>query len=186
MAVAQRRMSEAEYEAFINSGAEGSWELHDGRLVEKPGMSWRHLDIITELIATLHRQLERSNFRVFTESRVRRPAATIVLPDVAVVPAAYGEDIRDLRVLAIFSRPLPLVVEVWSPSTGDYDIDTKIPIYQERGDLEIWRIHPYERALTRWVRQSDGNYHESVHRGGTISPAALPKVTLDLDMLFDA
>ncbi len=138
MAVAQRRMSEAEYEAFINSGVEGSWELHDGRLVEKPGMSWRHLDMITELIATLHRQLDRSAFRVFTESRVRRPAATIFLPDVAVVPAAYGEDIRDLQILAIFSSPLPLVVEVWSPSTGDYDIDTKIPIYQDRG-RGIWK-----------------------------------------------
>jgi hypothetical protein len=40
--------------------------------------------------------------------------------------------------------------------------------------------------VTRWVRQSDGAYQESVYRGGTISPAALPKVTLDLDMLFDA
>jgi Uma2 family endonuclease len=186
MAVAQRRMSEAEYEAFINSGVEGSWELHDGRLVEKPGMSWRHHDIITEFIARLHRQLDRSAFRVFTESRVRRPTATIFLPDVAVVPAAYGDEIRDLPELAIFSDPLPLVIEVWSPSTGDYDVNTKIPIYQKRGDLEIWRIHPYERTLTRWVRQADGTYRESVHRSGTISPTALPQVTLDLDTLFDA
>jgi Uma2 family endonuclease len=185
MAVAQRRMSEAEY-IVVNSGVDGSWELHDGRLAEKPGRSWRHLDMITELIFTLRRQLERSAFRVFTESRVRRPAATIFLPDVAVVPTAYGDEIRDLPALAIFSDPLPLVIEVWSPSTGDYDIDTKIPIYQERGDLEIWRIHPYQQTLTSWVRQSDGTYQESVHRSGTISPTALPEVTLDLDTLFDA
>lgn len=186
MAVAQRRMSEAEYEAFINSGVEGSWELHDGRLVEKPGMSWRHMDMITELIATLHRQLDRSAFRVFTESRVRRPTATIFLPDVAVVPTAYGDDIRDLPVLAIFAGPLPLVVEIWSPSTGDDDVDMKIPTYRARGDREIWRFHPYALTLNRRVRREDGRYQESIHRGGLISPAALPQVTVDLDNLFDA
>ena len=43
MAVAQR-MSEAAYQEFVLSGVQGSWELHDGRLVEKPGMSWKHAD----------------------------------------------------------------------------------------------------------------------------------------------
>ena len=48
MAVAQR-MSEQEYETFVQSHPGGRWELHDGVLVEKPGMSWRHLDISFEL-----------------------------------------------------------------------------------------------------------------------------------------
>ena len=184
MAVAQR-MSEQAYLEFVQSGEEGAWELHDGRLVEKPGMSWKHLDIMALLVAFLHQQLDRAEFHVFAESRVRRPAATIFLPDVAVVPTAYGEEIRDLPVLAIFSKPLPLVVEVWSPSTGDYDVDAKLPVYQQRGDLEIWRIHPYERTLTSWQRQPDGSYREALHHDGTITPVALPGVTIDLGMLFD-
>ena len=184
MAVAQR-MSEAAYVGFVQSGVEGSWELHDGRLVEKPGMSWDHLDAITELIARLHQQLDRADYRVFTESRVRRPAATIFLPDVAVVPTRYGDEFRGRPgALAIFSEPLPLVVEVWSVSTGDYDVDTKIPVYMQRGDLEIWRIHPYERTLTRWVRQPDGSYKETVHHDGTITPVALPGVSIDIGRLF--
>ena len=184
MAVAQR-MSEHAYLEFVQSGDEGAWELHDGRLVEKPGMSWKHLDIVANLIALLHQQLDRAAYRVFAENRVRRPAATIFLPDVAVVPTAYGEDIRDLPVVAIFSDPLPLVIEVWSPSTGDYDVDAKVPVYQQRGDLEIWRIHPYERTLTSWQRQPDGSYQETMHCGGTISPVALPGVTIDLGALLD-
>ena len=48
MAVAQR-MSEQEYEDFVLSGVEGLWELHDGVLVEKPGMSWKHLDVVARL-----------------------------------------------------------------------------------------------------------------------------------------
>ena len=94
--------------------------------------------------------------QVVSELRVRRSSATVFMPDLMVVPAAYSEEIRDRPVLAIFSDPLPLVVEVWSPSTGDYDVDAKVPVYQQRGDLEIWRIHPYERTLTAWRRQPDG------------------------------
>ena len=185
MAVAQC-MTEADYVEFMNSGVEGAWELHDGRLVEKPGMSWEHLDVITVLIALLHQQLDRAEYRVFAESRVRRPSATVFLPDVAVVPTRYGDAFRNRPgTLAIFSEPLPLVIEVWSASTGDYDVDTKIPVYQQRGDQEIWRVHPYEQTLTRWVRQADGAYRETQHRQGMVTPVALPMVSIDLDALFN-
>jgi Uma2 family endonuclease len=76
------------------------------------------------------------------------------------------------------------VVEIWSPSTGTYDIGEKLPDYQRRGDLEIWRIHPYERTVTAWRRQSDGTYAESVFRGRIARPVALPGVAVDLDALF--
>jgi Uma2 family endonuclease len=186
MAIAQR-MSEAEYEKFVLSGAAGLWELHDGVLVEKPGMSWEHLDAIAELVALLRQQLDRTRFRAFAESRVRRPTDTIFMPDVMVVPTAYGDRFRGKPgKLAIFLGPLPLVVEVWSASTGDYDVDTKIPAYMQRGDLEIWRIHPYDRTLTSWVRQADGSYRETVYRGGVVHLAALPDVSGDLDQLFGA
>jgi Uma2 family endonuclease len=185
MAVAQR-MTEQDYVEFVLSQVEGQWELHDGVLVEKPGMSFRHGEIPMLLGHFLLSQLDRREYSVLAELRVRRPTATVFMPDVMVVPTAYSEDIRDRPVLAIYSEPLPLVVEVWSPSTGNYDVDTKIPIYQQRGDLEIWRIHPYERTLTSWVRQADGSYRETVYRGGVAHLAALPGVSIDLDQLFGA
>ena len=77
------------------------------------------------------------------------------------------------------------MVEVWSALTGGYDVDKKIPVYKQRGDLKIWRVLPYERTLTRWVRQPDGSYQEIVRRDGLISPIAFPGVTIDLDQLFD-
>jgi Uma2 family endonuclease len=183
VAVAQR-MSEQEYEAFVLSGVEGLWELHDGVLVEKPGMSWKHLDIVTLLVLLLGNQLDLTKYRVFAEGRVRRPTDTIFLPDVMVLPLDYGEGIMDDPRLAIFSKPLLLVVEVWSQSTGDYDLYAKLPVYQQRGDADIWFIHPFERTLTRRVRHSDGSYQETIHQGGVITLAALPEVELDLDWLF--
>lgn len=183
MAVAQR-ISEQEYENLVLSG-ETDWELHDGRLVEKPGMTWEHLDVATELVHALRNQLDRAEYRVFGEGRVRRERSTIFKPDVMVVPTDYGRNLRGQRgTLAVFSDPLPLVVEIWSISTGDYDIDTKIPVYRQRGDYEIWRIHPYDQTLTRWIRQADGSYREVVHRGGIVALAALPGIAIDLDALF--
>jgi Uma2 family endonuclease len=89
------------------------------------------------------------------------------------------------QVLESYDTPLPLVVEIWSRSTGDYDIETKLREYQRRGDLEIWRIHPYERTLTAWRRQPDGSYAESFHTEGIVHPIALPNVTIELDRFFD-
>jgi Uma2 family endonuclease len=183
MAIAQQ-MSEQEYEAFVLSGVEGNWELHAGVLVEKPGMSWKHTAIASLLGVFLQNQLDLDEYRVFFESRVRRTTATIFQPDVIVVPVGYGERIAELPVLAVFSEPLPLVVEIWSPTTGNYDVDAKIPEYRKRGDLEIWLIHPYERTLRRWIRQGDGSYVESTHHGGIVALASLPGVTIDLDRLF--
>ncbi len=185
MSVAHR-INEAEYTQIVLSDQEHRWELVEGQLREKPGMSWEHANIASLLNHLLQLQLDRAQYRVLSEARVRRPAATIFLPDMLVVPTEYGEPFRERPgTLAIFPGPLPLVVEVWSASTGDYDVDTKFPIYMQRGDLELWRIHPYEQTLTAWVRQPDGTYLESVYRDGTVTLSALPSVTISLAELFD-
>jgi Uma2 family endonuclease len=185
MAVAQR-MSETDFVQFVQAGTEGLWELHNGRLVEKPGMSWEHLNIVMLLGYLLQRQLDRAEYRVVAEGRVRRPAATVFMPDIAVVPTSYGDEFRGRPgVLAIFSRPLPLVVEVWSASTGDYDVTAKLPVYQQRGDREIWLIHPYERRLTAWRRLPDGTYRETRFQEGIVHTETLPDVAIDLAELFD-
>jgi Uma2 family endonuclease len=182
----EQRMSEAEYEEFVFAHPDSQWELVDGVLREKPGMTWEHQDIVMHLGSLLSNQLDRKEYRVFAESRVRRRTDTIFIPDLFVVPTAYGDEFRGRPgVLAIFSGPLPLVVEVWSASTGDYDVDTKIPAYQQRGDLEIWRIHPYERTLTAWRRQSDGSYLNTVYHEGIVRPASLPGVAIDLSELYE-
>jgi Uma2 family endonuclease len=162
-------------------------ELHRGILREKPSMSVEHGRVSFYLAFQLGQQLDRRAYEVrVNHGRLRHEhSATYSIPDVVVIPTTLAEQARQHPSrLEIYDAPLPLVVEIWSPSTGDYDVDAKIPAYMARGDFEIWRIHPYERTLTAWRRQEDGTYATQVYHGGTIQPVALPGVTVDLDALF--
>ena len=178
-------VSEKTYKQVALEDPSGRWELHCGQLRQKPDMTADHNQIQSRLSRQLYRQLDESVFDLRTDfGRVRRSSQSYYIPDVYVVPLAQVRPQLGTGRLEVFTGPLPLVVEVWSPSTGDYDVETKLLEYQARGDLEIWRIHPYERTLTCWIRQPDGTYFETLHRSGTIRPAALPAVTIDLDALF--
>lgn len=174
------------YTAIALEDPEGQWELHRGRLREKPAMSFTHNQMMFELAFQLRSQLDPRTYGVRANSgRVRRTDETYYIPDVFVLPLALAEWIRDRPdVLEVYEEPLPLIVEVWSPSTGDYDIDAQLPEYQRRGDLEIWRLQPFERKLTVWRRQPDGSYAVAEYTSGTVQPVALPGVTIDLDALF--
>ena len=181
------QISEQEYRELALDDSDRLWELWDGVAREKPLMSMKHEDVASYLGAALITQLDRGLYRVnINGGRTRLSSRIYYIPDVVVIPAAYKAPFEDdPRAFNAFAEPLPLVVEVWSPSTGHYDIATKLKGYRERSDAEIWFIHPYERTLTAWRRQSDGSYAEETYRGRVIPVASLPGVVIDLDALLD-
>jgi Uma2 family endonuclease len=179
-------VSAATYERLALEDPDHVWELDCGRLRQKPPMTYAHNDLMFELAHRLRLQLDPGQYRVRVNSaRVVYGAARYYVPDVCVVPVTVTGPLRDQPdALERYAEPLPLVVEVWSPSTGGYDVDAKVPEYQRRGDGEIWRIHPRERTLTFWRRQTDGRYTEHLYQTGVVQPATLPDVSIDLDALF--
>jgi Uma2 family endonuclease len=179
-------MSEETYREFALGDPQGQWELYRGQLREKPGMSVEHGGVTDNLLVFLYSQLDRNEYRIrTTHARLRRSADTYYIPDIVVIPTPVVQALLDQPgSLDAYPEPLPLVVEIWSPSTGRYDIYEKLPDYQQRGDLEIWYVHPYERTLTAWRRRPDGTYTEAVYRGGIVRPESLTGVTIDLDELF--
>jgi Uma2 family endonuclease len=181
------RISEQEYRELALNDPDHRWELWDGVPREKPLMSMKHEDVSSYLGVALANQLDRRIYRVnINGGRARLSPRTYYIPDVVVIPAAYKRPFEDdPRAFNAFAEPLPLVVEVWSPSTGHYDFATKLRGYRERGDLEVWFIHPYERTLTAWRKQPDGNYLEETYRGGNVPVASLPEVSIDLNALLD-
>ncbi len=179
-------MSEEAYREFALSDSGGHWELVRGQLWERPGMSVTHDRVTMDLVEHLLRQLDRDHFRVSAGfARLRVSADTYYVPDVAVIPTAIWQRLaEDPRALNAYAESLPLVVEVWSPSTGKRDIELKLPDYQRRGDAEIWFTHPFERTLTAWRRMPGGAYVETTYREGIVKPESLPMVAIDLDELF--
>jgi len=178
-------VSEQTFRQLALEDPEGHWELHCGIPRQKPGMTLEHNSIMSELHGILWQQLDHTQFQVRSNSgHVRHTPQNYFIPDVFVIPVALQAPLRGTRALESYDAPLPLVVEIWSPSTGGYDIEVKLREYQRRGDLEIWRIHPYDHTLTAWRRQPDGSYAEARCDGGTVQPLALPGVTIDLDALF--
>jgi Uma2 family endonuclease len=157
-------------------------ELYDGQVREKPTMSVEHGDIMFRLSGLLFTQLDADCYlgRV-GHGRLRVSSSTYYEPDAMVVASSLRPRARSIDA---YSDPALLVIEIWSPSTGRYDVDAKIPAYQSRGDLEIWRIHPYDRTLTAWRRNRDGTYREALYRGGIVAAESIPGFAIDLDWLL--
>ncbi len=165
---------------------DAQWELDCGRLRQKPAMTAAHNHSSRLLRRQIERQLPEAAYEVAETARLRIASGTFYVPDLVVLPAELVvEALRQPRELEVYTAAVPLVVEVWSPSTGDYDVNTKIPEYQRRGDREIWLVQPYERWLRAWRRQPDGAYNESLYTGDeTVEPVALPGVRIELARLF--
>jgi Uma2 family endonuclease len=180
-------VSEETYKRVVLEDTDHVWELVCGRLREKPPMTAEHDDSGRTLAVIIGRQIDLREFTVGTNSgRVRISTGTFYVPDVAVIPRSYINRLKERPgTFEVYEEPLPLVVEIWSPSTGAYDVASKLAEYRLRGHQEIWRIHPYERTLIAWRRQPDGTYTETLYTGGTVEPVALPGVTIDLAALFE-
>jgi Uma2 family endonuclease len=175
------------FERVVTEDQAGRWEIHRGRLREKPGLSFEHNELLILLTAQFAAQIDWQRFTLRSNAgHVRRGGESTYVPDLFVLPRELTAETRGRRSLETYDRPVALVVEIWSPSTGLYDIDEKLSEYRRRGDREIWRFHPYDKTLRAWRRQDDGGYQESAHSGGTVSPVALPDVAIDLDALFAA
>lgn len=174
------------YERLALEDDDVKWELVCGRLRRKPDMTTEHNQVARTLAMLIGRQIDLYEHTVGTDSgRVRTSTGSYYVPDLCVIPMSYVRRLKERPgTFEVYDDPIPLVVEVWPPSTGDYDVEDKLAEYKRRGDLEVWRIHPYERTLTAWRRRPDGGYDEAVIREGTITPMALPHVVIEFDMLF--
>jgi Uma2 family endonuclease len=181
------RISEQDYLELALNEPDRFWELWDGVPVEKPGMSSRHNAVAFLLGHFLQSQLDWNDYRITVNGdRTRISSRSYFIPDLLVIPEAYHAVFEpEGESLGVYREPLPLVVEVWSRTTGHYDVAVKLQSYQERGDMEIWYIHPHNRTLTVWRKQPDGSYAETLLSGGIVPVASLPGVTIDLDRLLN-
>jgi Uma2 family endonuclease len=157
MAIAHR-ISEQEYRELALTEEGRLLELWDGVPREKPLMSMKHDDVAAYLGAALISQLDRRKFRVnVSGGKTRYTERNYFIPDVVVIPAAYKIPFEDdPRAFNAFAEPLPLVVEVWSRTTGHYDFTVKLRGYRERGDEEMASASTSTRCWTDRRETGDG------------------------------
>jgi Uma2 family endonuclease len=165
---------------------DGTWEYYCGRLVRKPPMTMPHNEQAWGLTRQLILQIDPDVYSVRSSAgHISIEGERYLVPGVAVIPAGYLSKFVDRPFdLEEYEEPLPFVCEVWSRSTGEYDVEAKLPAYRQRRDLEVWRVHPYEKTVTAWRRQPDGSYSETVYTAGRVPILGLPGVTIDLERLF--
>lgn len=175
------------YEQVVLEDPSGGWELWCGELRRKPLVTTEHGDVIENLSSDLYRQVDRREYAIRSnDGRLRISSGTFYVPDLCVIPRSYVRRLLQRPgTFEVYEGPALLVIEVWSPSTGEYDVQSKLPEYQRRGDREIWFIHPYERTLTSWRLQSDGGDTMSIHGGGVIEPVALAGARIEIERLFE-
>lgn len=179
-------VSEDTFQRVALEDLEGHWELTPcGDLRRKPGMVMEHNDAARLLAFLLQQQLPIETFTVaFNSARLALPGGGSFIPDVVVAPTAVVASARGRTSVESYDEPMPLVVEVWSPSTGEYDVTDKLEGYRQRGDSEIWLLHPVERSLTAWTHAPGGSYTEAGHTTGEVRPTSLFPVVIRLASLF--
>ena len=175
------------YQRVVLEDTDERYELVCGHIRRKPMMTTEHAGALNTLDWFLQRQLERDQFEVRrNDGRLRISTGNYFISDICVLPKAYVRKLRERPgTFEVYDDPVPFVAEAWSPSTGEYDVETKFPEYRLRRDQEIWRIHPYERTVTAWRLQPDGSYTEQVFTSGVVHLLALPNVAIDIDKLWD-
>ena len=125
-------ISEQTYERVVLEDPDGQWELVCGRLRSKPLMTTEHYSTMARLARRLNLQLDEREYEVRMDGpRLRISTGRYYLPDVCVIPrAVVRRSLETPSRFEVYEEPMPLVVEVWSPSTGDYDVEQKLREYQ--------------------------------------------------------
>lgn len=115
------------YQQLVLEDREGHWELVCGRLRQKPPMTAEHNQAARLLGRLLDRQLELAHSTADTgTTRLRLSSGSCYEPDVCVIPMAAVRRLRERPgTFEVYEEPMPLVAEVWPPSTGAYNVEQK-------------------------------------------------------------
>lgn len=159
------------------------YELIDGVLVEMPGPSWMHGDIVGELFSLI---------RAYVQSH--HPGGKVLTAPVDVWLSDYRVVQPDILYIRpgrpdVFARPpavrgaSDLVVEVLSPSNPEHDLLIKYAIYEQTGVPEYWILNREAATISVNVLR-DGRYVERPLVNGLAMSEVLPGFEIDVAALF--
>ena len=180
----RHRVSVAEYYRMAEVGLlppEARVELIEGEIVDMVPIGNRHAVTVTNLTMALA-QAVGSRARVSVQNPLRLSERSEPQPDLVVL-RNRADGYRDGPPIAADAL---LVVEV-SDSSAAYDLRVKLPLYAQHGVPEVWVID-FDAGTVRRFRQPRGDAYletSSSPKPGTVAPAELPDVRIDLDAVVE-
>lgn len=135
------------------------YELIDGVLVVSPAPSVAHQVALTEMILTLSGPCP-GHLYVLVGPGVRMSRLTELIPDLIVCETA---DLGGQRI----TKPPLLAVEIRSPSTALFDLNTKKAVYERFGVESYWIVVP-DRDKPQLIafELGGGRYEQVAHVAG--------------------
>jgi Uma2 family endonuclease len=135
------------------------YELLDGVLLVSPAPLLGHQRVVRKLCGVLEKACTAGYEVYFAPVDWRPDDRTSLQPDLLVVPIDIAEGARNLRI------PLPLAVEVLSPSTRLKDLTYKRAKYEEAGVRAYWVVDPAEPSIQAYELR-DGHFVDVGSAGG--------------------
>lgn len=129
------------------------YELLDGVLLVSPAPGRRHQRVCGQLFITLEQACPGGMEVLFAPFAVQPSTSTEVQPDLLVARES------DLTERNLPTAPL-LAVEILSPSTALFDLNTKKAAYERMRVPSYWVVDPEELVLTAFELDGDGRYQQ--------------------------
>ena len=153
-------------------------EIIGGELIVTAAPSTRHQKIVDEIFFIIRAFLK--SYPVATvfmaPTEVLFDGQESVQPDVFVVLKDGSATIEEKRVLGAPDW----IIEVLSPATHDYDLNTKRKLYQ-RYSVVYWVVDPIDEKILVW----DEGGKKVYGKGDEIKVSALPEFRLSVAQVFD-
>jgi Uma2 family endonuclease len=162
----------------------GRWELFNGEAVMLASAAPNHQRISRRLCDQFDAFLEGRDCEIFPAIDVRLFPDDDETDDVLYVPdltLVCDKDALDNRA---YKGPPPLVVEILSPSTSNYDQWVKLANYQLAGVKEYWIVDPETRQMQVCLLR-DGKYVSTYYTAeDTVAVSVLPGCIIRLAEVF--
>jgi Uma2 family endonuclease len=181
--MAARARGHATYEDLLRAPQGMIAELVDGELYTWPRPSGRHIEVSSFLGGILVPAFSggggRGGWWIFDEPEVHLGTNAMV-PDVAGWRRERMPTIPDDHRFVITPD---WVCEILSPSTTQFDLRKKLPIYADHGVPYAWVIDPISRTLQVFTLENERWVLAGVY-GGEDKIRAIPFDAIEIDLTF--
>ncbi len=148
----------------LERAAEFKSQYFNGEIFAMSGATRQHCRVTTNLVSRMEQQLRDTPCEVLnSDMRVKvSPTGLYTYPDLSVV---CGEPQFEDKVTDTLLNP-KAIIEVLSDSTEAYDRGKKFGHYRQIASLmEYVLVSQTEPLMERYMRQTDGSWRLSVHKG---------------------